>query len=173
MTAELILRREDPPQDAVILIRFGAGTGAADHLIRNSLHNYGLYQPVLRELGREGAGALTLSAYAVTQGVTIDALLRGPGARRPFYGVAAASEIRAAGFELWPTSPLVGGRVTPYSEAHFDIPVRIVDADLDEAAPSYRALSRGERRKMRARLSEPFRVLLELFEPHRPNPYAL
>lgn len=68
MTAELILRREDPPQDAVILIRFGAGTGAVDHLIRNSLQNYGLYLPVLRELGREGAGALTLSAYAVTQG---------------------------------------------------------------------------------------------------------
>ena len=172
MTVELILRREDPPQDAVILIRFGAGTGAVDHLIRNSLQNYGLYQPVLRELGREGAGALTLSAYAVTPGATIDALLRGPGARRPLYGVAAAAEIRAAGFELWPTSPLVSGRVIPYSETHFDIPVRVGDADLDEAAPSYRALGRGARRKMRTRLSEPFRVLLELFEPHRPNPYA-
>ena len=171
MTAELILRREDPPQDAVILIRFGAGTGAVDHLVGNSLRNYGAYRSILRELGKEGAGALTLSAYAASR-YSVEDLLRGLGVDRPFYGTATASKIRAAGFELWPTSPLVDGRATHFSGSHYDIALQVGDADLDSTALAYLALSRGERRKIRARLSEPFGVLLELFEPHRPNPYA-
>ncbi len=153
------------------MIHFGVGVQALHQLIRNSILRYRAYAPVLRELGREGDGALTLSVYAV-RGVPIDALLRGPGIWRKRYGIAKAARIKSAGFELWPTSLATDGRAAPFSEYHFDIPLLVDEVDIDGTAPKYLTLNRREQRDLRARLSEPFIELLALFEPRFSNSHA-
>ena len=153
------------------MIHFGVGVQALAQLIRNSILRYRAYAPVLREMGREGDGALTLSVYAV-RGVPIDALLRGPGVRRKRYGIAKTARIRSAGFQLWPTSPATDGRAVPFSEDHFDIPLLGGKVDIDRRIPKYLTLNRREQRDLRARLSEPFIELLALFEPRFSNSHA-
>lgn len=151
-----------PPPSTMLLVHFGSGLRAIDQLIVNSFRNYRAYRPILRGLGRGGAGSLTLSVFAVREGITVDYLLSGPGARWPLYGISAVAEVTGAGFELWPTTVMHDGVRLPYSDDHFDIP--LVSGDI-RIADEYRSLSRADRRAARDLVRGQFERLLVLFEP--------
>lgn len=153
----------------MLVVHFGSGLSAIDQIIRNSIGNYRAYGPVLAELGRSGAGSLTLSVYAARGTTTVANLIDGPGARWPLFGTAIVSAVAAAGFELWPTTVLRDGEPLPYSDNHFDIPLTGCDS---KTADGYRSLSRSERREVRDRLRGPFEELLGLFEPRESSDFA-
>ena len=170
MVEALILRRERPPPGTVLLVHYGAGARSLDQLVRNSLTQYRAYGPVLEALGREADGALTLSVYAARVPDLLEALL-GEGRRRGYggYGRSTVDAVASAGYELWPTSP-VGEGSDRFSEHHFDIPVAVGGVG---SAGEYRSLDGGQRRELRRRFHDPFRKLLELFEPRRSLPQQI
>lgn len=169
MTETLILRQERPPPGVVLLVHYGAGTQSLDQLVKNSLTQYRAYGPVLETLGRDAAGALALSVYAVRVPNLLGALLS-EGRRRGYdrYGRSNVDAVASAGYELWPTSPSDEGSAR-FAEHHFDIPVAVGGIGL---AGEYQSLGRGQRRELRRRFHDPFQKLLELFEPRRDLPKA-
>ena len=167
-------RTSRPPRDGCRRPRCswftsGPGWSSIDQIIKNSIGNYRAYGPVLADLGRSGAGSLTLSVWAARGTTTVGDLVGGLGARWPLFGTAVVSAVEAAGFELWPTTLVTDGEPLPHSENHFDIPLPGCDS---KTADVYKSLSRSERRAVRERLRGPFEQLLGLFEPRQSSDFA-
>ncbi|MCY3540159.1 MAG: hypothetical protein OXH10_09950 [bacterium] len=166
MNIEIRLRKEPTPPPAMLVVHFGVGAQSIEQIMTNSILNYSLYGEVLRELGLDGDGSLTLSVYGILRPDELGELIRGFGSRWSRFGTANVAAIKDAGFDLWPTNVLEDGRYQPNSPHHFDIPLKGCDISTAESYPS---LQPAERRKVRDRFRGQFEQVLDLFEPRKPT----
>jgi hypothetical protein len=153
------------PERTELVVHYGAGLDAIDQLITNAVGNYGFYEQIAAEKGLRQPGALVLSVFACTAGVTLSDLLgSGPAAPYSRYGTVPAGQLVEAGWELWPTDVRVDGATVEFSHVHFD--VWLPSGDL-EIPTDLAAMPRTARRQLREALRPRFSALLELFEPRR------
>lgn len=164
MAIEVRLREPgDLPEGAELVVHYGSGLDAIDQLITNAVGNYGFYRDIAERKGTGEPGALVLSVFACTAGVTLrDLLGSAPAAPYPWYGTVAAGELYQAGWELWATDVWIDGTLVEFSHVHFDILLRSKDVGIPE---DLAALARPARRQLRELLRPHFSSLLEHFEP--------
>lgn len=107
------LRDDDPPDDAVLLLRGGPVT--VEKLVEHAARQ-------LREFSLRSAPMASISVDGTVGDWTAEALLRDRLWSRSKYSTAMVGRVRNAGFEILPT----------HSLPHFDIV--LAEASLDEAA---------------------------------------
>lgn len=164
MAIEVSLREaRDLPERTALIVHYGAGLDAIDQLMTNAIGNYGFYRRIARQKQLQEAGALVLSVFACTAGVTLTDLLESaPATPYSRYGTVFAGELAAAGWELWPTDVRIDGETVEFSHVHFDIWLPSPDVEIP---PDLAAVSRTVRRQLRETLRPRFAALLEGFEP--------
>lgn len=164
MAVEVRLREPgDLPGEAELVVHYGSGLSAIDPLIINAVSNYGFYRAIAEQKGTGEPGALVLSVFACTAGVTLrDLLGSAPAAPYPRYGTTAARELYQAGWELWATDVWIDGTMVEFSRVHFDV---LVPSEDVEIPVDLAVLARSARRQIRERLRPRFSSLLEHFEP--------
>jgi hypothetical protein len=160
------VRLRDPgdlPNRTEFVVHYGSGLEAVDQIITNAVGNYGFYRQIAERKATGEPGALVLSVFACTDGVTLTDLLgSAPAAPYSRHGTATAGEIAEAGWTLWATDVLISGAFVEFSHVHFDIwlPAPDVSVPADLAA-----VPRPARRQLRDLLRPRFARLLECFEP--------
>ena len=105
MTGEPIesyLRSEEPPDDAVVVVRGGpiAPEKVVEHALRQA-----------REYTFRNVPMYSISVSLTVGGWDVSALLAGPLSSRSTFAVSTAGTVRAAGFALLPT----------YDAPHYDL----------------------------------------------------
>ena len=113
------LRDDDPPDDAVLLLRGGPVT--VEKLVEHAARQ-------LRDFSLRGVPMASVSVDGTVGEWTAEALLRDRLWSRSKYSTARVGEVRDAGFEILPT------HATP----HFDIVLD--DASMAEASGGYRVV---------------------------------
>lgn len=164
MAVEVRLREPgDLPEAAELVVHYGSRLDAIDQLITNAVGNYGFYRAIAEQKGAGERGALVLSVFACTAGVTLTDLL-GSGAAAPYprYGTVAAGELYQAGWQLWATDVWIDGTMVEFSRVHFDILVPSGDVEIPA---DLAAVARPARRQLRELLRPRFSSLLAHFEP--------
>lgn len=166
MAVEVRLRKEPVlPERTELVVHYGAGLDAVDQLITTAMGNYGFYRQIAGQMGLHEPGALVLSVFACTAGVTLaDLLGSAPAAPYSRYGTVPAAELAGAGWELWPTDVRIDGKVVEFSHVHFDI--WLPSPDLEIPA-DLAAVPRAIRRQLRESLRPRFSGLIERFEPRK------
>lgn len=164
MAVEVRLRKPgDLPQEAELVVHYGSGLDAIDQLITNAVSNYGFYGATAEQKGTGEPGALVLSVFACTAGVTLTDLLgSAPAAPYPRYGTTAAGELYQAGWQLWATDVWIHGTMVEFSHVHFDV---LVPSEDVEIPVDLATLARPARRQLRERLRPRFSSLLAHFDP--------
>jgi hypothetical protein len=153
------------PEETELVVHYGAGIDAIDQLITSAIGNYGFYEHIAAEKGLQEPGALVLSVFACTAGVTLSDLLgSAPAAPYSRYGTAPAGQLVEAGWELWPTDVRVDGTTVEFSHVHFDVWLPSGDLEIPTDLPG---TPRATRRQLREALRPTFSALLEHFEPRR------
>ena len=99
---EAYLRRESPPDNAVVVVR--GGPLAAEKFVEHARRQ-------AREYTYDGSPMFSISVSLTVGGWDRDALLAGPLSSRSTFAVSTAGEIRSAGFRLLPT----------YEAPHYDL----------------------------------------------------
>lgn len=99
---ETYLRSEEPPDDAVVVVRGGPVTSEkiVEHARRQA-----------REYSFRNAPMYSISVSLTVPGWDLSALLAGPLSSRSTFVVSTAGAVRAAGFALLPT----------YDAPHYDL----------------------------------------------------
>ena len=96
------LRTEEPPNDAVVVVR--GGPIAADKIVEHASRQ-------AREYTFRGSPMHSISVSLTVDGWDLPALLAGPLSSRSTYAVSTAGAVRQAGFALLPT----------YDAPHYDL----------------------------------------------------
>ena len=96
------LRAEEPPDDAVVVVR--GGPIAADKIVEHASRQ-------AREFTFRGSPMYSISVSLTVDGWDLPALLAGPLSSRSTYAVSTAGAVREAGFTLLPT----------YDAPHYDL----------------------------------------------------
>ena len=164
MAVEVWLREAHAlPERTELVVHYGAGLDAVDQLITNAMGNYGFYRQIADQKRLQEPGALVLSVFACTAGVTLTDLL-GSAPALPYsrYGTVFAGALAEAGWELWATDVRIDGELVEFSHVHFDIWLPSPDVEIPA---DLAAVSRAVRRQLRETLRPRFLALLEDFEP--------
>jgi hypothetical protein len=99
---ETYLRSEEPPDDAVVVVR--GGPVASEKIVEHA-------QRQAREYSFRNAPMYSISVSLTVPGWDLSALLAGPLSSRSMFAVSTAGAVRAAGFALLPT----------YDAPHYDL----------------------------------------------------
>jgi hypothetical protein len=99
---EVYLRAEEPPDDAVVVVR--GGPVAAEKIVEHAKRQ-------ARDYTFRGEPMHSVSVSLTVAGWDLQALLAGPLSSRSTYAVSTAGAVRSAGFTLLPT----------YEAPHYDL----------------------------------------------------
>ena len=166
MAVEVRLRDPgDLPEQTELVVHYGSGLEAVDQIVTNAVGNYDFYRQIAHQESTGEPGALVLSVFACTAGVTLTDLLgSAPAAPYSRHGTATAGEIAEAGWTLWATDVLIGGALVEFSHVHFDIWLPAPDVSIPADLAT---VPRPARRQLRDSLRPRFERLLDCFEPRK------
>lgn len=111
--------------------------------------------------GFELTGTVAVSCFLVASDVDAQIVVR--GTRWSVYGLASVAHLRALGCMLVATEVFDGEEPLPLSDRHVDVIV----CPYPPGAAEYAMLTRSERSKLRASVSERFEAVLRAFDPRR------
>jgi hypothetical protein len=104
-------------------------------------------------------GALAVSCFAVADPVEAEIVVR--GTRWSAYGLARVADLRALGCQLIATDLYDGDERLPLSDRHIDALV----CAYPPGTADYATLTKAERSRLRASLTEQFTAVLRAFDP--------